>query len=42
MIEGIHEWSCVSIKYDNTNIYPQYKHEVNPVKGAIKIIDQER
>ena len=42
MIEGIHEWSCVSIKYDKTNKYPQYEHDVNPVKGAIKIIDQER
>ena len=42
MIEEINEWSCVSIKYDMTNIYPQYEHEVKPVKRAIKIIDQER
>ena len=42
MIEEFHEWSYVSIKYERTNIYPQYEHEVNPVKGAIKIIDHER
>ena len=41
MIEGIHEWSCVSIKIGQTNIYPQYEHEVKPVKGSINIIDYE-
>ena len=38
-----HSWVVLCFnKIGQTNIYPQYEHEIKPVKGAIKMIDHER